>query len=84
MQTDEGDVIRTIRDNHQYFGHYHTAGVPGRHEIDESQELYYPAIMKAIVATGYKGYVAQEFIPTGKDNDTKIAALEKAIKICDV
>jgi hydroxypyruvate isomerase len=84
MQINEGDVIRTIRDNHQYFGHYHTAGVPGRHEIDESQELFYPAIMKAIVATGYKGYVAQEFIPTAKEGKDKIAALEKAIQICDV
>ena len=84
MQINEGDVIRTITDNHQYFGHYHTAGVPGRHEIDASQELFYPAIMKAIVATGYKGYVAQEFIPTGKEGADKIAALKKAIKICDV
>jgi hydroxypyruvate isomerase len=84
MQINEGDVIRTIQDNHQYFGHYHTAGVPGRHEIDESQELYYPAIMNAIVATGYKGYVAQEFIPTAKETKDKVAALKKAIKICDV
>jgi hydroxypyruvate isomerase len=84
MQVNEGDVINTIQKNHQYFGHYHTAGVPGRHEIDESQELYYPAIMKAIVATGYKGYVAQEFVPSSKDNKEKIAALKKAIKICDV
>jgi hydroxypyruvate isomerase len=84
MQINEGDVIRTIQDNHQYFGHYHTAGVPGRHEIDETQELNYPAIMKAIVATGYKGYVAQEFMPTGTDNVAKIKSLKKAIKICDV
>ena len=84
MQINEGDVIRTIRDNHQYFGHYHTAGVPGRHEIDESQELFYPAIMKAIVATGFSGFVAQEFIPSGKDNKEKIAALKKAVRICDV
>ncbi len=84
MQINEGDVIRTIKDYHQYFGHYHTAGVPGRHEIDETQELYYPAIMKAILSTGYKGYVAQEFIPTGVDNTAKIDALDKAIKICDV
>jgi hydroxypyruvate isomerase len=84
MQIDEGDVIRTIQDNHQYFGHYHTGGVPGRHEIDETQELYYPAIMKAIVATGFKGYVAQEFIPTGKDNKSKLEALKKAVIICDV
>lgn len=84
MQINEGDVIRTIRDHHTYFGHYHTAGVPGRHEIDESQELYYPAIMQAILATGYKGHVAQEFIPSAKDNKEKIAALKKAIRICDI
>ncbi len=81
MQIDEGDVIRTIKDNHAYYGHYHTAGVPGRHEIDETQELFYPAIMKAIVATGYKGFVAQEFIPLATD---KLGSLKKAIKICDV
>ncbi|MBC6490047.1 hydroxypyruvate isomerase family protein [Flavihumibacter stibioxidans] len=81
MQIDEGDIIRTIQNNHVYFGHYHTGGNPGRHEIDESQELYYPAIMKAIVATGFKGYVAQEFIPAAAD---KIASLRKAIQICDV
>lgn len=81
MQIDEGDVIRTIRDYHQYIGHYHTGGVPGRHEIDESQELYYPAIMKAIVETGFTGYCAQEFIPAAKD---KIASLKRAIDICDV
>ncbi len=84
MQINEGDVIRTITDHHQYFGHYHTAGVPGRHEINETQELYYPAIMKAIVATGYKEYVAQEFIPTGKSNEEKIAALKDAVGRCDV
>lgn len=81
MQINEGDIIRTIKNNHQYFGHYHTAGVPGRHEIDESQELFYPAIMKAIVETGFKQYVAQEFIPTGND---KLGSLRKAISICDV
>ena len=84
MQINEGDVIRTIKDNHTYFGHYHTAGVPGRHEIDESQELFYPAIMRAIAATGYKGYVAQEFIPSSKENKDRVAALRKAIKICDI
>ncbi len=84
MQIDEGDVIRTIRDNHQYIGHYHTAGVPGRHELDEKQELNYPAIMNAIVATGFKDYVAQEFIPTAKETKDKIAALKTAISICDV
>lgn len=84
MQINEGDVIRTIRDHHEYFGHYHTAGVPGRNEIDDTQELYYPAIMKAIVETGYKGYVAQEFKSKQKDEKSKIESLKKAIKICDV
>jgi hydroxypyruvate isomerase len=84
MQIDEGDVIRTIKNNHQYIGHYHTAGVPGRHEIDDSQELYYPAIMKAILDTGFKDYVAQEFIPAVQEPKDKIAALKQAIKICDI
>ncbi|MGB5172765.1 MAG: TIM barrel protein [Eudoraea sp.] len=81
MQIMEGDVIRTIQENHAYFGHYHTGGNPGRHEINETQELFYPAIMKAILETGYKGYVAQEFIPTWED---KIAALNEGVTICDV
>lgn len=81
MQIDEGDVIRTIQDNHQYLGHYHTGGVPGRNEIDETQELYYPAIMRAILKTGFKDYVAQEFIPIGAD---KIASLRAAVMTCDV
>jgi hydroxypyruvate isomerase len=81
MQIDEGDVIRNINENHQYIAHYHTGGVPGRNEIDDTQELYYPAIMKAIVATGFKGYVAQEFVPKNPD---KLASLKKAIQICDV
>ncbi len=81
MQIQEGDIIRSIQNNHKYFGHYHTAGVPGRHEIDEGQELYYPAIMKAILATGYKGYVAQEFIPERED---KIDSLKQGFLICDV
>ncbi len=80
MQIDEGDVIQNIRDYHQYIGHYHTAGVPGRAEIDENQELYYPAIVRAILATGFKGYLAQEFIPKSKD---KLGSLREAIKICD-
>lgn len=84
MQIDEGDVIRTIRDNHQYIAHYHTAGVPGRHEIDDKQELFYPAIIQAIVDTGFKGYVAQEFIPSSKVNEEKLAALQKAVQICDI
>ena len=81
MQIDEGDVIRTIKDNHNYFGHYHTGGIPGRHEINDTQELYYPAVMRAIKETGFKDYVAQEFSPTRKD---KMASLVEAIKICDV
>jgi hydroxypyruvate isomerase len=81
MQIMEGDVIATIKKNHQYFAHYHTGGVPGRHEIDDTQELNWPAIMKAIVATGFKGYVAQEFIPAKPD---MIASLAQAVKVCDV
>ncbi len=81
MQIMEGDVIRTIQEHHPYFGHYHTGGNPGRNEIDETQELYYPAIMKAILKTGFKGHVAQEFVPTWDD---KIAALKQGITICDV
>ena len=81
MQIQEGDIIRSIQTNHQFFGHYHTAGVPGRHEIDENQELFYPAIMRSIVATGFQGYVAQEFIPT-KENP--LESLREAIQICDV
>ena len=81
MQIDEGDVIHTINTHHQFIAHYHTGGVPGRNEIDDTQELYYPAIMRAIVATGYKGYVAQEFVPKNPD---KLASLQKAIQICDV
>ena len=81
MQIDEGDVIRTINENHQYFGHYHTGGVPGRHEIDESQELFYPAIMRAIKATGFNNYVAQEFIPAKED---KLKSLKEAILLCDI
>ncbi len=84
MQINEGDVIHTIRDHHMYFGHYHTAGVPGRHEIDETQELWYPAIMQAIVSTGFKGFVAQEFIPTGKSRAEKVAALKEAVRRCDI
>lgn len=81
MQINEGDIINTINENHQFFGHYHTAGVPGRHEIDDNQELNYRPIMVAIAETQFKGYVAQEFIPTYSD---KIAALRMAVNICDV
>jgi len=81
MQIMEGDIIRTIRDNHRYIGHYHTGGVPGRNEIDDTQELNYSAIMRAIVATGFKGFVGQEFIPRRPD---AMASLKQAIEICDV
>ncbi len=80
MQIMEGDVIRTIKENHEYIGHYHTGGNPGRNEIDETQELHYPAIMKAIVETGYQGYVGQEFIP----KRDAMTSLRQAFKICDV
>jgi len=81
MQIDEGDVIRTIGENHRYYGHYHTAGNPGRNEIDETQELNYPAIIKAIAKTGFDGYIAQEFMPKAKD---KAASLREAISLCDI
>lgn len=76
----EGDIIRTIRTFKDYIAHYHTGGNPDRAEIDETQELYYPAIMKAIVETGYKGYVAHEFVPK-KD---PIESLAYAVRICDI
>lgn len=81
MQIMEGDVISNIRKYHKYFNHYHTGGVPGRNEINETQELYYPAIMRAILETGYTGFVAQEFIP--KHNDP-LVSLKEAVMICDV
>jgi hydroxypyruvate isomerase len=80
MQIMEGDVIATINKHKEYLAHFHTGGVPGRHEIDDAQELNYPAIMKAILATGYKGWVGQEFIPVRDP----IASLAQAGKICDV
>jgi hydroxypyruvate isomerase len=81
MQIQEGDIIRSIQKNHQYFGHYHTAGNPGRNEIDQNQEINYPAVVKAILETGFKGYICQEFIPKSKD---KISSLTQAINICDI
>jgi hydroxypyruvate isomerase len=80
MQVMEGDIIRTINDYHQYFGHYHTAGNPGRNELDASQELNYPAIFRAIAATGYDGYVCHEFVPKGDP----AAALQSAYNQCHV
>ena len=81
MQIMEGDVIRTIQTYHDYIGHYHTGGVPGRHEINDSQELHYPAIVRAIHETGYQGFIAQEYIPTYAD---KLKALEEGLRICEV
>ena len=81
MQIMEGNIIDTIKRYHAHIGHYHTGGVPGRNELDETQELHYPAIMRAIVATGYKGFVGQEFVPSMQD---KLASLKKCIDICDV
>ncbi|TDK50724.1 hydroxypyruvate isomerase family protein [Algoriphagus formosus] len=81
MQIDEGDIIRTIKNNYQYFGHYHTAGNPGRNELDQNQEINYPAVMQAIVDTGYKGFVSHEFVPKQED---KLLALQQAIEVCDV
>ncbi len=81
MQIMEGDIIATIKKYHNYISHYHTGGVPGRHEINDTQELNYPAIMNAILDTKFTGFVAQEFIPT---YDDKLASLKEAITICDV
>jgi hydroxypyruvate isomerase len=80
MQIMEGDVIRTIRDYKDYFAHYHTGGNPGRNEIDDTQELNYKAIMQAIVEIGFKGFTAQEFVPTR----APLTSLGQAISICDV
>lgn len=71
----------TIREHHAAIGHYHTAGVPGRHELDENQELHYPAIVRAIRDTGYQGFLGQELIPTAAD---PLASLEQAVRVCDV
>jgi len=79
MQRMEGDIIQMIRDYKDVIGHYHTGGNPGRNDIDETQEIYYPAVMKAIVESGYKGFVAHEFMP--KDG---LNSLRKAVQICDV
>ena len=80
----EGDVVATIRKYSDYISHYHTAGVPGRHEIDNRQELNYHFIMEEIKNTGYQGYIGQEFIPTGQNDEEKIASLRNAVHICDV
>jgi hydroxypyruvate isomerase len=80
MQIMEGDIIRTIQQNKQWIAHYHTGGVPGRHELDPTQELQWPAIAKAILDMGYTGYFAHEFIPTRDP----MASLREAVVLCDV
>lgn len=81
MQIMEGDLIATIKQNIQYIAHFHTGGVPGRHEIDDTQEINYPPVMRAIAESGFKGFVAQEFIPRGPN---PLESLRRAIEICDV
>jgi len=80
MQIMEGDIIRTIQQHHAWFGHYHTAGNPGRHDLDDAQELQYPAIMRAVAATGYTGFIGQEFLPKGEP----VAALRHAFALCNI
>ena len=81
MQIMEGNIIESIRKYHPFIAHVHTGGNPGRNEIDETQEIFYPAIMRALVDVGYKGFVGQEFVPKQPD---KIASLEKCVRLCDV
>jgi hydroxypyruvate isomerase len=76
-----GDVIRRIQMHHPHIGHYHTAGNPGRRELDDKQEINYPAVLRAIIATGYSGFVAQEFIPTWTD---PVLAFRHAAMVTDV
>jgi hydroxypyruvate isomerase len=78
MQIMEGDLIRTIRDNIEHIAHFHTAGNPGRHELDQEQEIYYPAVARAIHETGYTGWVGHEFGPKGD----ALAAIQQAYKQC--
>jgi len=80
MQIMEGDVIRTIRDNIQHIAHFHTGGVPGRHELDDTQELNWRTVCKAIADTGFAGYLAHEFVPTGNP----LTSLGEAVRLCDV
>jgi hydroxypyruvate isomerase len=80
MQIMEGDLVRTIRDQQQYLGHFHTGGVPGRHELDETQEVNWPAVCRAIVGTGFTGYLAHEFVPTRDP----LTSLREAVMLCDV
>jgi hydroxypyruvate isomerase len=80
MQIMEGDLVRTIRDQHEYLGHFHTGGVPGRHELDDTQEVSWPAVCRAIVGAGFTGYLAHEFVPTRDP----LTSLREAVALCDV
>ena len=80
MQIMEGDLIDTIRQNARWFGHYHTGGVPGRHELDGTQEVQWDGVMRAITDSGFKGYVAHEFVPSGDP----LISLKNAVDLCDV
>jgi len=80
MQIMEGDLIATIRQNAKWLGHFHTGGVPGRHELDDTQEIQWPAVMRAIAETGFTGYVAREFVPTRDP----LTSLRQAVDLCDV
>ena len=80
MQIMEGDLIATIRANSRWIGHFHTGGVPGRHELDGRQEVQWDGVMRGIVETGYTGFVAHEFVPTGDP----MASLRQAVEVCDV
>jgi len=80
MQIMEGDLIKTIRNHHEYIGHYHTGGVPGRHELDDTQEVNWAAVCRAIVDTGFRGYLAHEFVPTRDP----LTSLRQAVALCDV
>jgi hydroxypyruvate isomerase len=84
MQSMHGDHIRNVRRYGKYISHYHTGGMPGRKEIDNTQEIYYPAVIKAIIDSGYKGYLGQEFVPTPKDKDGMLASLKRCVDICDI
>src|SRR5207302_2085579 len=80
MQIMEGDLIKTIRDQHEHIAHYHTGGVPGRHELDDTQEINWPAVCRAIVDSGFRGYLAHEFVPTRDP----LTSLREAVALCDV
>jgi len=80
MQIMEGDLIRTIQDNIKWLGHFHTGGVPGRHELDNTQEVHWDAVMRSIASTNYSGYVAHEFVPTRDP----LTSLREAVDLCDV